>query len=314
MRDEDREVVARLRDLASGPAPGVRTGLAEVVARGRRRLLWSRAGSALGAVVVVGALGAAAIGWGADDLARPLPPAGGSASTTSVPAFAWPRVDLPPRTPYGTWSPGWTAPPPPDRPLVTRAWCSSDERDEIRPFVGSRPVDDRELRAFMASTRAAAGPVRVSEPSRWDSKESPGSLKQPSFRFEVDLTDEKGTGSLAVEASRLEESPERAADRHAFSYRNCQPPHRKVLPDGTVLQMYEVVPSEPFQSLVQKAAVYRPDGTLFTLSLQNWGSPDVRPDRRTPGAVDRFGPGRATLPLGEAQLAAVAEGLARRLG
>ncbi|MCP2260533.1 hypothetical protein LX15_004251 [Streptoalloteichus tenebrarius] len=321
MRDEDREVVAWLRDVVDGPAPSARTGLDEVVARGRRRLRWIRAGGAVGVVVAVVAVGVAASGLAGRDLARPLPPAGGAASTTSTVAGTataaagpdWPRASLPARKPDGTWSTGMSAPPPSGRPVIHKEWCSSGVPDDVLSSFGPERIGDEQLASFVSVVRSAGVPLQVSPPRREDLPPPSRPGGRPAYAVEVDLTDAEGTGSLAMQASRVSEEPLVAADRHAFGDRNCQPPFRKVLPDGTVLQMYEATPTEPFQSLRQLAVIYRPGGRTYTLTVRSWGSGDVRPDPSEPGTVVRFGPGRATLPLSDAGLARIAEELAARL-
>lgn len=104
--------------------------------------------------------------------------------------------------------------------------------------------------------------------------------------YTADITDAGGTGSVSFSIG-------------AF---NCDPPKRQVLRDGTVLQIYPPQRGEPFASLTQVLRIYRPDGTLYTLAVHNFGSPDFAPNPDQPDVPQRVGAGRKTLPLTESQL------------
>jgi hypothetical protein len=138
-----------------------------------------------------------------------------------------------------------------------------------------------------------------------------GELKLPStwpntrhaFTYTADVSDAGGTGSVEFSSGRFTGDPLTAADDQAYDMYNCQAPKRHVLADGTVLQIYDVAPSDPFASLNQTLRIYRPDGQLYSLSVRNFGSPDFATNREDPGHPHRVGAGRPTLPLTEAQLA-----------
>jgi hypothetical protein len=55
--------------------------------------------------------------------------------------------------------------------------------------------------------------------------------------------------------------------------------------------------------MTQVLRIYEPDGTLYQLTVRNFGSPDFTPNRTQPETPDRVGAGRASLPLTERQLA-----------
>ncbi|MDQ3786906.1 MAG: hypothetical protein M3422_06645, partial [Actinomycetota bacterium] len=105
-------------------------------------------------------------------------------------------------------------------------------------------------------------------------------------------------------------TPLAAADEQAFDVGNCDPPKRHVLADGTVLQLYDTRVSEPFQSLTQTLRIFLPNGRMYQVVAQNWGSPDLQTNRDEPGSPIRVGKGRETLPLTEAQLAEIGLALA----
>jgi hypothetical protein len=123
------------------------------------------------------------------------------------------------------------------------------------------------------------------------------------YVYTADITDSGGVGSLHLTAAAFADTPVHAADRDNFVVGNCAPPKRTVQPDGTVLQVYPMQVGEPYQTLLMTLRIYRPSGIVYNLIAYSMGSPDVRPDPRSPGTVERIGKGRDTLPLTEAQLA-----------
>ncbi len=129
--------------------------------------------------------------------------------------------------------------------------------------------------------------------------------KRDAWGYEVDVTDADGTGSIRFGVGDFTGTPLASADEQAFDVGNCVPPKRRVLTDGTVLQLYEVRPSEPFQSLTQVLRIFRPNGELYQVVVQNWGSRDFEPNPDQPQIPTRVGEGRPTLPLTEAQLAEI---------
>jgi hypothetical protein len=298
MLDEDQDVRDALRtELAERTPPTVHGGLAEVVSRGRRRRRTRQLGSALAVVAALGGTTAAAVTLGSPNA---MPPAG--ATVTAVPSTdaAWPRADLPTPTPYGTWAPGASAAPPAGRAVPVVPRCSAP--DTSGRSLDSEPAGMELQQRVTDAVPAVAGGVTVGvlvelyqNPNRADTGDA--------YTYTADLTDANGTGSMVFSVGRFRGTPLAAADDHAFDESNCAPPKRHVLSDGTVLQIYPVSPSEPFQSLTQSMRIYRPNGTLYTLAVRNWGSPDLAPNPAQPANPSRVGAGRATLPLSEAQLA-----------
>jgi hypothetical protein len=296
MRDEDVRDALRT-ELAERTPPPPRGGLAEVVGRGRRRRRTQQLGAAFAVAVAFAGTAVVASALGEPNAS---PPASTVTTTPSPdPAAAWPTADLPPHTPYTTWTPGPTAPPPAGRPIEVVPKCSiSDisarDLDTVRvgPDLQQRVVD---------MVRAVTGGATVGEVvERNFGPTSPGA--SDSYVYLADITDADGTGSMEFSAGSFSGDPLAAADEQAFLELNCDPPKRHVLPDGTVLQIYARQPNEPFQSLSQVLRVYRPGGELFTLTVLNYGTPDFAPDPDRPGIPQRVGAGRATLPLTEGQL------------
>jgi hypothetical protein len=175
---------------------------------------------------------------------------------------------------------------------------------ESRARGGILPAPAALQDALLAATRAAAPRARLGDlrerhlvPDRPE--------KRDAWEYEVDVTDADGTGSIRLDVGDFTGTPLASADEQAFDVGNCVPPKRRVLTDGTVLQLYEVRPSEPFQSLTQVLRIFRPDGELYQVVVQNWGSRDFEPNPDQPQIPTRVGEGRPTLPLTEAQLAEI---------
>lgn len=282
-----------LRGALDVPAPPSSTTLEEVLKLGRRRVLVQRAGAFLGVAAVVVGIGVGAVSLNAAPppapADRPEPDYG---PAVVVHTMTWPRVNTPPQQPYGTWTPGSTAPPPPDRPILQLPECDMRPgKLALSTTIGTERLPDAFLTKWVASVRQQLPEMRVSELT-------PG-LGNPAYQ--VDLTDLRGTGSVQLTAGRFTGTPQEYADDSLWETGDCEPPYRTVLRDGTIVQLHSVHAFEPFQSLVQVMNVYRADGLVYQLRLTNSGSPDVRPDPKQPTSWERIGAGRPTLPLSDEQ-------------
>ncbi|CCH31261.1 hypothetical protein ABZ816_03195 [Actinosynnema sp. NPDC047251] len=303
MWEDEERLRATLRTEVDGPAPAARTDLADVLRRGRRRVLVRRAGAVAGALAVVGVVGGTVALSGL--AARPAEPASGPDVTTTAPPPPWTTLDRAARQPYGTFSPAFSAPPPVDREVKAVPQCDlafpGPEVSWLHPEPGAAVQN-----AWSTTTGQVAAPGRASPVH---SHLFPANLaKRPDSvdghtRW-IDLTDDRGTGSVSLERGSASVPPQAAADAELWAQGNCLPPRRMVRPNGVLLQLYPVRVSEPFQSLTQELRVYAPSGEVYSISLRNFGSPDFRPqaDGR---AFDRTGPGRETLPLSEDGLTAI---------
>jgi hypothetical protein len=300
MLDDENKLIQALRNEIDGPAPAVRTQLSDIVPRGMRRRRIRQTSSVAAAVAVVVGLGFAATTINGKPTSTDDPAVSTTTLSTTVNAQAtWDRADhLPTRTPYRTWSPAATAPRPSDAPALSIPMCSSPA-----PYNGGAgtiavPPEFRDrvaaaVRAVAAGTKT--GPVMPSGTGKYTV-------------VEFDVSDSGGTGSVRVNAAQFAGDPVRAADAQAFDRNNCEPPRRTVLADNTVMQIYGIIPSEPFQSLTRSLRVFLPTGVVVDITVQNWGSPDFVRIKGT-DTVNRSGKGRPTLPLTELQLSQVAERL-----
>jgi hypothetical protein len=297
MWDEDDLGAALRAELAQRTPPRPRSGLVDAVARGRRRRRRQQFGAALAAVAAVAGVATVVVS------AAALPSGGQDvAATGTTPTEApWPRADLPAHSPHTTWTPAPTAPPPAGWPTGPVPRC------EI-PDITGRDLDS--VRADLPALQQQVWQA-LAEVAENATVGLLGQLKLPStgpnphdtFTYTADVTDTGGTGSVVLTFGRFTGDPLTAADEQAYDMGNCQPPKRHVLADGTVLQIYDVAPSDPFASLNQTLRIYLPDGQLYSLSVRNFGSPDFATNREDSGHPHRVGPGRPTLPLTEKQLA-----------
>ncbi|TDV55318.1 hypothetical protein [Actinophytocola oryzae] len=294
----EEDLGAALRaELAQQTPPGPHGGLTDAVARGRRRRRRQQLGAALAAVaavagVVTVAVSAGALASGGQDVA---------ATGTTPTEAPWPRADLPAHSPYTTWTPAPTAPPPAGRPIEPVPICDTSDTsgrdlDSVRADLPDLQQRVRQALTAVADDATVGLLVELKMTSTRPNTHD-------AFTYTADVSDAGGTGSVVFSVGRFTGDPLTAADDQAYDLSNCEAPKRRVLGDGTVLQIYDVAPSEPFVSLDQTLRIYRPDGQLYALSVRNFGSPDFATNPADPGHPDRVGAGRPTLPLTEAQLA-----------
>jgi hypothetical protein len=216
----------------------------------------------------------------------------------------WSKANLPSRKPDRIWSPGNTAAPPPGRTVLNVPLCDINTAKTV--WQGAILASGQLQQRLHAALTGAAGSATIGElvmryiPANPDKR---GSLY--SYDYTADVSDANGTGSVRLTVGRFTGDPIGAADREAFDRFNCEPPKRLVMANRTVLQMYPVRPSEPFQSLTQTLRIYLPDGTRYQLDVYNFGSPDFEPNPAQPEIPNRVGAGRETLPLTEDQLATI---------
>lgn len=292
-----------LRGALNVAAPPPTTTLDVVMRRGRRRVFAQRAGAMLGVVAVV-----AGIGFGATTLNQAAPPPQQADQPNQGPAavehaLTWPRVDVPPQTPYGTWSPASTAPPPAGRVVLSMPRCNIGQRKwEMKAHVGSVKPNDEFVERWIGTVREQLPEVQVS-------KLAPRLDKSTYLEYAVDLTDAGGSGSVRLTLGRFAGTPLEYADDNIWTSGDCRPPYRTTLPDGTIVQLHSVRAAEPFQTLLQVMEVFRPDGLMLQLEQANYSSKDLLPAQQA-GFWERVGPGRANLPLSDEQFSRLGPAIA----
>ncbi|MEJ2856751.1 MULTISPECIES: hypothetical protein [unclassified Saccharothrix] len=330
MWDEDELGAALRGELAQQNPPTPHGDLRDAVSRGRRRRRRHQFGAAMAAVVAVAGVatvvvGAGAVTSGGQDGGQDVAASGTSSTGANAGEVSWPRAGLSERSPNTTWTPAPTARPPAGWPTGPVPRCevpdtTDRDLDSVRLDLSALQERVRETLIEVkgvppvASTTIPPGSSSVPLPDGVGllvEKRLPptGSDASESFTYTVDVADAGGTGSVELTFGRFTGDPLAAADAQAFDTGNCRPPKRHVLADGTVLQVYDVVPSDPFASQNQTLRIYRPDGRLHSLSVRNFGSPDFTTNRQDTGNPHRVGAGRPTLPLTEAQLAELGLGL-----
>lgn len=293
MWDEDDLGAALRTELAQRTPPTPRGGLADAVARGRRRRRHQHFGAVLAAVAAVAGVATVVASAGAL-------PSGGQRVAASPTEAPWPRADLPVHSPHTTWTPAQTAPPPAGWPTGPVPRCeifdtAGRDLDSVRADLPALQQQVWQGLAAVADDATVGLLIETKLPSTRPNT-------RDAFTYTADVSDAGGTGSVELSFGRFTGDPLAAADDQAYDMFNCQAPKRHVLADGTVLQIYEVAPSDPFASLDQTLRIYRPDGQLTSLSVRNFGSPDFATNRDDPAHPHRVGAGRPTLPLTERQL------------
>lgn len=272
MYDDLRE---DLRAVLDGPAPPPTTALDTVLRRGRRRVRAQRTGAAAGVIVVLTGLGAGLLAL--HNVPQSLPPVNPVLpTTTDSPHADWPRADAATRTPSTTFSyPGMpplgcapTGTPPPSGP------------------PGSDKAPSNVLAAWeQALTGIASAPTLEVKPPR-----SPHERETYNYRAEI-----RGHGGIRLRVGGFTGSPLARADAEKWEHGDCAPPKRRILQNGTVVQLYAVSQVEPVPSLYQSIMIYTTRGASYEITLSNHrivGQPELG--------------GNPGLPLSERQLADIA--------
>lgn len=262
MLDDDAARRA-LQALADEPTPPVTTTLDQVLRRGKRRLLIQRAGSVAAVVAVVAAIGIGVM------LMRPGDDSGG-VQVGDVPVSTTVQPTTPPL-------PGWA---PVDLPVTSDGSCAPATQELGRGNV-ALPSKQQTETAFVGAVE-----------STLDSTSSPLLLKtyeSPRASVVVEVGVGNGAGQVQLEIVTYGGTPEEAADEAITLDVPCLRPSRRVLADGTVLQLHQADAKGP----TQKLRVYRPDGVMYTITSS--------------------GSGRGELPMTDTQLATTAEELVKRM-
>ncbi|MFS8100310.1 hypothetical protein LFM09_24580 [Lentzea alba] len=268
-----------LRGALDVTAPPATTSLDTVLRRGKRRVFARRAGAVFGAAAVV-----VGIGMGAVTLTPPpssQPPAAQLPRVISQHDLDWTRVGVPPQQPND------------------KGECQYKGRTTQPEFpVGMAELSSELVGGFEADLRRLFPGLEVDRTG----------VRDGNYRSErqFDLTDRGGTGSVQLLAGRFTTgSPQFYADDALRITGDCAPPLRKVLADGTILQMHGVHrfrPDKPFKAYAQALYAYRKDGLILKIEVRTTGSADMR---RVPELSDFWepvAPGRDSLPLSQEQL------------
>nr|BFE54299.1 hypothetical protein GCM10017745_77260 [Saccharothrix mutabilis subsp. capreolus] len=333
MWDEDDIGAALRAELAQQTPPRTRDGLDDAVARGRRRRRRHQFGAVLVTMTAVAGVASVVVGVGAlPSGGRDVAATGTSTSGTSASEAPWPRADLPTHSPHTTWTPAPTARPPAGWQTGPVPGCevpdtTGRDLDSARGDLAELQSRVRETLAEVMGVSLDSSVTGMSVPRPSNSsgivadvpsvnllverrRPATGPNTRTGFDYTIDVADAGGVGSVVFTFGRFTGDPLAAANEQAYDMGNCLPPKRHVLADGTVLQIYDVVPSDPFASLDQTLRIYLPDGRLHSVSVRNFSGWDFATNRQDPARPHRVGPGRPTLPLTEAQIAELGLALA----
>lgn len=302
MLDDDAARRA-LRTLNDEAGPPVTTTLDQVLHRGRRRLLGQRIGAVAGVVAVVATIGVGAMllrpgDQGADGVRVADDPAAQTAPTSTNP-------DPAPRTTVTTSStpenriaplPGWD----PATPRVGRD-CGIAQVPPAEPDIALVPQDEVRAR-LVESIEEVTGEPPTGVTSQWP--DNSGKLDaSPRGHVTAEVSTDHGDGHILLEAGRFGGTPEKMADVDIFGYGQCVVPLRRVLENGTVLQLYPADDRDPAEPR-QHVRIYQPDGRFYVLTSAGHHRIIVADGDK---AGQRIEQGPAPLPTTAPQLADMAE-------
>lgn len=308
---DDEAARRALHTLTEDPEPPVATTFDEVLRRGRRRVFMQRAAAVAGVVAVVAAIGVGTL------LLRPDDQAGGvrvaDTPTSETTKEASKETSKAPATVTASTMttqapmPGWETVPMPAHVTGDGRSCQYSEVELPTP-----PQVSLEARAVVEPALATAVEQSVGSPpaligGTWESN-SP-KHNEPRGHLVVEVGMDDGNGQIQLEAGRYGGPPERMADAEVIAYGNCDSPLRRVLDDGTVLQLYSVIGSR--EAPVQYVRVYRPDGRFYYIAAAGYSEADLV---SVPDSTARtVQGGRGELPVSREQLVDIAEAFVAKL-
>ncbi|GAB1511909.1 hypothetical protein [Actinophytocola sp. KF-1] len=291
MRDmvDDDAAGRALRTLNDDPAPPVATSIDQVLRRGRRRVFVQRAAAVAGVVAVVAGIGTATV------LLRSSGEPGGGGVEVAVSTTA-------PPTPTGPL-PGW------ETIQVDKTTCQRKPLQSVPGRPPSTLLPQSVVQpAFTSAIESVVGVGTTATEAVWEDY-SP-KAQGPRGYLAVEVPMDNGNGQLQLEAEVYPGTPAQMADASLFTYGDCKPPARHVMPDGTVLQLFQPNPYHPEQPM-QHLQVYRPDGRMYVITAAGWSDADLVP---LGGGGYTVEGGRGKLPVTQQQLADIATGLVAKLG
>jgi hypothetical protein len=126
----------------------------------------------------------------------------------------------------------------------------------------------------------------------------------------VELPMDNGNGQLQLEGRTYNGTPLAAANATVMVEGNCDAPYRRILDDGTVMQLYPTN-THSLQSPTRTLRIYQPDGVVYTLVSAGYSESDMTQGSDTSGKVVTGGRGK--LPTTDVQFTEIAERLEANL-
>ncbi|MDQ3788700.1 MAG: hypothetical protein M3422_15830, partial [Actinomycetota bacterium] len=162
--------------------------------------------------------------------------------------------------------------------------------------------------AFTSAVRSVVGKEPTTAEAVWTDFSQ--KARGPRGYLAVEVPMDNGNGQLQLEAEAFPGTPTQMADASLYGYGDCRPPARHVMPDGTVLQLFQANSLHPEQP-TQHLQVFRPDGSRYVVTAAGWSEADMVP---IGGGGYGIEGGRGKLPVTQEQLADIAIALLKGLG
>lgn len=156
--------------------------------------------------------------------------------------------------------------------------------------------------AFTSAVELTLGTLPKSVTPDWNPKRG---------KVAVEVPMNGGLGQLWVETEGYGGTPRAAAEATVMVEGNCEAPYRRVLADGTVLQLYptnDYAPEHPTRTV----RVFGLGGHMYTITSAGYSKADIVQGEGT--SAGKVVGGRGALPTTPEQLATIAERLATSLG
>lgn len=253
MFDDDDAVRRALQSLADDPMPLVTTTFDEVLRRGRRRVFVQRLSAAVGVMGVVAAIGVGAVLLRPSDQSGGVRVGGTASESRSVPAT--------PLIPGGTdWGPV-------EMPAANDPASGCVQTDPLPPEREVALLPEGFVKeAFSVAVEETIGNHSWKINSQWEEHSLPHGGNPRGYVL-VTAPTADDTANFQLEAGRFGGTPTAFADWSRRAYNNCEPPWRRVLDDGTVLQLFPVDYSKHSkQGPKLHLEIYRPDGREYIIS------------------------------------------------
>ena len=307
MFEDDNAARRALQLLTEDSAPPVTTTVDEVLRRGRRRVFVQRASAFAGVAGVVAAIGVGAVllrgqsgGVQVGDTTSAAP------TTTSVPRSDGTGTQVLP-TPLLPGGSKWA---PVDMPPDADSGKNCVQMDQSPPDSDVALLPEKTVKnAFSTVVTETIGKPPVLVTSNWEGH-SPKQDGAPRGFVSVEVPMDGGNGELQLEVGRFGGTAEAYADWSRMAYGNCEAPWRRVLADGTVLQLFPINDGDA-KAPMQHLQIYRPDGREYIITSAGYSEADVN---RGPDGSGRVEGGRGALPADAVTMGGIAERLVSNLG